>query len=163
MIVNFKRAGVWIVQYGKMVEAKKDKEGKSTQETVFTGQGIKIGPGLNTIKDEIWNVISKYPDVKKKIDSGVLEVIEQPASGKKAPAPADEDGGSSSPAASMGAEIESLVKYDQKKAISIVQGIMEAKQLEALRPKEKRAMVLKAIKEQLAKVSKADAAFEGKE
>lgn len=162
MIVNFKKAGVWIIQYGKMVESAKDKDGKSIQETQFTGQGIKIGPGLNTIKDDVWRTISQYPDVKKKIESGLLEVIEQPASAKQ-PAAKTDASSQSEPAAVMGAEIASLEKYDQKKAISVVQGMMDAQTLKGWKLKDKRPMVLKAIKEQLEKVSKADEAFEGKD
>jgi hypothetical protein len=152
MIVNYNKAGVWIIQHGKMVNAPMDAEGKQTQQKVFSGQGIKLIPGLNTIKDEVWADISKYPDVAQAIEDGDLEIIENKseASGKKG-APAASD------------TIESLEKYDQKKAISIIGGQMEADILVSWKRKEKRPMVLKAIKDQLAKVKAADSAFDNKE
>jgi hypothetical protein len=143
MIVNYKRAGVWLIQYGKMVDAPKDMEGKSIQEQVFQGGNVKILPGLNTLTDKQWSQIKDHPKVAAAVESGLLEIIEGPAA--KGQKPKD--------------EIESLAKYDQNTAISAVGGQMDASVLASWRKGEKRPMVLKAIKDQLEAVKKADEAF----
>jgi hypothetical protein len=152
MIVNYNRAGVWIIQYGKMVDAPKDADGKSIQEKVFVGEGIKLVPGLNTIRDAVWADISKYPDVAEALENGLLSIVEDkaPANAKKKEAPENET-------------IEDLSKYDVKKAVSVVDGQMEKEVLVQWRKKEKRPTVLKAIKDQIEKVAQADSAFDNKE
>lgn len=146
MIVNFKRANVWIIQHGKMIDAPKDAEGKQIQKQIFQGQAVKIIPGLNTVEDPIWNDIKEYPDVKAALSSGDLEIVED-----------SKPAGSKSKGNDNG--IVSLAGMDVKKAISVVEGQMEKDALAAWKKGEKRPQVLKAIKDQLAKIEQAEAAF----
>lgn len=149
MIVNYTKANVWIVQHGKMIDAPVDAEGKQIQKQIFQGQAIKIVPGLNTIKDQIWDEISRYADVQQKLDNGILEIIEGPVTSKTKKQEKE--------------TIDTLDSYNVKKAISVTEAIMDVDVLNALKKKEKRPQVLKAIKDQITKVEEADEAFGKKE
>jgi hypothetical protein len=150
MIVNYKRAGAWVIQHGQMVDAPFDQDGKRILKKVFSGRNIVLVPGLNTIKNEVWEELYQNPDVQAKIQSGILEVVESEVSTGKKKSVNDET-------------IESLEKMDIKQAISVVEGQMDKQALMAWKKKEKRPQVLKAIKEQAEKISKADEAFDNKE
>jgi hypothetical protein len=151
MQVNYKRAGVWVLQYGKMVAATPDADGKVTQKTVFQGGKIVIVPGLNKIDDAIWEQIHnnpQQPDVENAIADGTLVIIEQP--GKKSGKKNNQDD-----------DITSLEAFGQKEAIDIVGGQMDADMLSSWKRLEKRPMVKKAINEQLEKVKEADKIMAG--
>jgi len=147
MIVNYKHAGAWVIQYGKMVGAPKDAEGKSIQEKVFQGGTVLIKPGTNSIIDKNWLMIKDNPDVVSRLKSGELQIIEDVSKSGAIKSDSGND------------RIESLEKYDQKIAVDIVDGTMDSESLTRWKKKEKRPAVLKAIKDQSEKIKNADEAF----
>jgi hypothetical protein len=149
MQVNYKKAGVWVMQYGKMVDSTPDADGKVTQKQVFQGGTLTIVPGINKIDNDIWKQIEgnpHYPDVAAAIADGTLVVIEQPGGKKK-----DQDD-----------EITSLSAFSQAEAIDLAGGQMDADVLANWKRSEKRPMVLKAINAQYKKVKEADDILAGK-
>jgi len=120
MIVNYKALGAWSIAVGK------------------TDRCVVIVPGVNEVVDKDWDVISKHPAVKAKIEEGVLVLVKT----------ASEDG-TKKKAEGLPATLEGMTV---PAATDFIGGVFNIDQLKAWKKKETRQGVITAIDKQIGAV-----------
>lgn len=123
MILNYKALGVWCIG----TEA---------------GNTVVIVPGVNEKTDEEWKAIKDHPDVKSRIDEGVLVLVQ----------PASADGRKKQPEGLP----KTLEGMTAATAIDFIDGIFDIDQLKAWKKKESRSGVVSAIDKQIKTVKAAE-------
>lgn len=119
MIFNYKALGVWSIG----TEA---------------GNAVIIVPGVNEKTDEEWKAIKDHPDVKNRVDEGILVVVQ----------PASTDGRKKQPEGLP----KTLEGMNTGSAIDFIGGTFDIDQLKAWKKKDVRSGVISAIDKQIKSV-----------